>query len=257
PGDAWTLTPEAVRRVCARTTGVGADGIVWVDPAGPPFRLRMFNPDGGEFERSGNGLRVLASWLHATGRAGDDSFPVEVGGDRVELQVLSARDGRYDVVADMGPCRAGAEERMRAGDDIVSLVRASVGNPHAVVWGDPEPWDAPPTLEALARIGPALAAGHPAFPHGTNVQLARVEGAGVVRALVWERGVGRTSASGTSACAVAAAAVATGRTPAGEVEVRMEGGTLAVRIDRDLDARLRGPVVAVMTGEMAPALAAG
>lgn len=250
-GGDWALTPAAVRAVCHRTTGVGADGIVWVDRGEAPFRLRMFNPDGSEFERSGNGLRVLASWLHLAGRVQEEPFPVEVGGDRVEMQVLAARDGRFDVVVDMGRCTAAAPERLEAGDRILSLVRASVGNPHAVVWGDPDPWSAPPALETLYSVGPALT-GHPAFPGGTNVQLARVEGAGVIRALVWERGVGHTSASGTSACAVAVSAVSTGRVPPGEIEVAMEGGILRVQVSPALDARLRGPVEAVMTGELFP-----
>ena len=255
-GEGWAVTPEAVRRICHRTLGVGGDGIVWVDAGGPPFRLRMFNPDGSEFERSGNGLRVLASWLHATRRVGSEPFPVEVGGDRVEMQVLDARAGHYDVVVEMGSCRAAPEERLRVGEGELSLVRASVGNPHAVVWGDPSPWHASPTLEALYEIGPRLAV-HPSFPAGTNVQLARVESEGVIRALVWERGVGHTSASGTSACGVAVAAVATGRTPPGEIEVLMEGGTLKVQVSPALEARLRGPVQAVMTGEVFPGVVTG
>ena len=135
----------------------------------------------------------------------------------------------------------------------VELVRVRVGNPHAVVWGDPMPWEGEPGLNDLLKIGPGLAI-HPLFPEGTNVQLANVEAPGRIRALVWERGVGHTSASGTSACAVAVAAVSTGRTPPGEIEVVMEGGTLHVGVDTELNVTLRGPVEAVMTGSFGPGL---
>jgi diaminopimelate epimerase len=91
----------------------------------------------------------------------------------------------------------------------------SVGNPHAVVVGDPG---------ELPRVGPLLET-HPRFPERTNVQVARVERPGEVVARVWERGVGETSASGTSAVAVAAAL---GQNPA---TVRFPGGTLEVRFE--------------------------
>jgi diaminopimelate epimerase len=106
------------------------------------------------------------------------------------------------------------------------------------------------TLDALRRIGPGLAT-HAAFEHGTNVQLARpVPGERAVDALVWERGVGHTLASGTSACAVAVASVHTRRVPPGEVEVRMEGGNMRVNVSESLEVVLRGPVQEVCTGEL-------
>jgi diaminopimelate epimerase len=254
--DHWSLTPETVSRVCHRTRGAGSDGIVWVGRGGPPFRMRGFNPDGSEFERSGNGLRVLGAWLHRAGRVGDDPFQVQVGGDTVEMQILEADGDRYDIVVDMGACTARPEERfplpgVGAGD--LSLVRASVGNPHAVVWGDPDPWSDGRDAELFHAVGSGLT-GHPAFPEGTNVQLARVLSPDTLRALVWERGVGPTEASGTSACAVAATAVATGRVPAGELTVRMEGGDFQVRVDGRLNVCLRGPVEVTWEGVLAPGI---
>lgn len=286
-GDAWTLDPAAVRAVCHRTRGAGSDGIVWVDPQGPPFALRMFNPDGSEFERSGNGLRVLASHLHRRGRVATDPFTVHVGGEEVTLQVLAEAGGTFDIAVEMGQCRVGPEavaldpdllepgERegeglFRLGYEELVMSPVSVGNPHAVLWGDPLPWasldprgrggdedgeEGPAGLAALERVGPAVAT-HPGFGAGTNVQLARVEDPTRILALVWERGVGRTSASGTSACAVAVSAVATGRIPPGEVEVVMEGGSLRVAVTPSLEARLRGPVGEVMTGTLLPGILA-
>jgi diaminopimelate epimerase len=289
-GSAWTVSPAGVERVCDRTRGVGSDGVVvLLDPAaGPPFRLRMFNPDGGEFERSGNGLRILASHLHRTGRVPTGTpFEVEVGGDRVRMEVHGTTpEGIYDVSVEMGrasvdPADVGlAAGALDEGGRLevpalgwVALRTVSVGNPHAVVFidgagaagtnvrggasdaGRDASSDAGTgaldlTNDSLHRVGPGLAT-HDAFAHGTNVQLARpVPGEPAVEALIWERGVGPTSASGTSACAVAVAAVHTGRVAPGEVEVRMEGGTLRVTVTASLEVVLRGPVQEVSTGEL-------
>ncbi len=262
-GTAWRATSAAVPQVCHRWEGVGADGIVVVlRGSGTPVRLRMFNPDGSEFERSGNGLRIVASYLFRTGRVGSEPFEVEVGGDRIRMQVHGA-DGRgeYDVSVDMGRARLGpeaveADAEVDVGDgrllltDVGGLLGTlvSVGNPHCVVFGEGEPWRAL-EREALDRLGPALTA-HPAFARGVNVQLARILATDRIEFLVWERGVGHTTASGTSACAVAVAAVASGRLPPGEKTLVMEGGTLRVRVGADLDVVLRGPVRAVCDGEL-------
>ena len=261
-GSGWTLDPRGVAAVCHRTRGVGSDGIVVLLGSGggdPPFRLRMFNPDGGEFERSGNGLRVLASHLVRTGRVAVGApFEVLVGGDRVRMEVHGVlAGGVYDVSAEMGvasvdPAAAGlrsgaldAEGALEVPElGRVRLQTVSVGNPHAVVF------TADLTEEALSRIGPRLTR-HTAFAHGTNVQLARPLGDRSLEIMIWERGVGPTSASGTSSCAAAVAAVHTGRLPPGEIEVLMEGGRLLVTVGPSLDVVLRGPVQEVSTGELA------
>jgi len=296
PEAVWTALPEAVRRVCHPHEGVGSDGIVvLLAPEGEgaghggsraPFGLRMFNPDGSEFERSGNGLRILASHLHRTGRVeAGRPFRVTVGGDTLAMTVHGAtEDGAFDVSLEMGRARTGPEAVALDPDAAPSLpvTLVSVGNPHCVVFpeelGDADGAGAAsgevvathetadldaPALDrrTLDRLGPFLAE-HPAFRHGTNVQLARVEspgsspeGAAVVRALVWERGVGHTTASGTSACAVAVAAVTSGRANPGRVEVLMEGGPLRVDVSPELDVVLRGPVREVMEGRLAPGFA--
>ncbi len=217
----------------------------------------MFNPDGGEFERSGNGLRVAASYLHRAGRVDGERFEVEVGGDRLWMQVHGRRpSGLLDISVEMGRASVDPESvglKVGNGDspeslDLegvgeVSIQVVSVGNPHAVMFTEEL------TGEELERVGPRLSS-HKAFREGTNVQLARVRDSRTVDALIWERGVGRTSASGTSSCAVAVAAVHRGLIPPGEVEVRMEGGSLRVGVDADLDVVLRGPVQEVTSGEL-------
>ncbi|NNF11987.1 MAG: diaminopimelate epimerase [Gemmatimonadetes bacterium] len=256
-GDDWLANPENVRRVCHRTMGAGSDGIV-VLLAGDRVRLRMFNPDGGEFERSGNGLRVLASYLM---RADADvrEMDVEVGGARIRMVGHGRVRGTYDVSVDMG--------RASMGPSAVSLdpgaldavgclpgpsgeglrvAPVSVGNPHVVVLCEDE---SDLSEVRLAEIGPFVAE-HPAIENGTNVQLAIADGEGKCRALIWERGVGRTSASGTSACAVAVAMVASGALAVGDVAVRMPGGVLNVHVSSELDVVLRGPVEEVMSGRI-------
>jgi diaminopimelate epimerase len=263
-GRDWVATPSAVRAVCDPHRGVGSDGIVALlaDRSDGVFRLRMFNPDGSEFERSGNGLRVLGSYL--VRHREPAPYVVEVGGSRVRMAVHGdLTKSEHDISVEMGRARIGPEavaldpgeldangtlagpngERLR-------VVPVSIGNPHLVVL------DAEPTEALLQRVGPFLVA-HPGLVHGANVQVARAAGRHVADALIWERGVGPTSASGTSACAVAVAMVTEDRTDPGEVTVRMPGGDMKVTVGDDLDIVLRGPVGEVCTGELTEAMLRG
>ena len=270
-GEDWIATPENVRRVCHRTMGVGSDGIVVLlgdDPgqaSGIQAGLRMFNPDGGEFERSGNGLRVLASYLP---RASPEvrEVDVEVGGGRVRMRGHGVIDGVYDVSVEMGrasigPGSVAMDPGALDGDgcllgpsgESLRVVPVSVGNPHVVVLCDEE---SDLSEERLAEIGPYIAT-HPALEHGTNVQLALADGGVLRRAALWERGVGRTSAAGAAACAVGVALVTSGLLSVGEVRVRMPGGVLGVKVTSELDVVLRGPVEEVMDGRISCALLQG
>lgn len=254
--DAWAATPDAVRAVCDRWRGVGADGIVLHSPPeGRPWRLRMFNPDGSEFERSGNGLRVFAACAASRGWVADEPFAVEVGGDRVRMRVEDRPGGGvYDVAVEMGrasldPADAGLAPEWKGrplahpADGMLDCTLVSVGNPHCVVFTDDL------SDPALSRLGPFLTA-HEAFPAGVNVQLVRPLSRGCIEIAIWERGVGRTQASGTSSCAAAVAAAGRGVVDHGDVEVRMEGGTLRVAVSRELEVVLRGPVREVASGRL-------
>jgi diaminopimelate epimerase len=205
------LTPDE-----ARAEARGTDGIVQVLAAGPDWaEVVIWNPDGSTAEMSGNGARIAARWL--ADRTGAARVRIRVGGREVVASML----GGSDVEQDLGAVDVGAPELVEG----VELVPVSVGNPHAVVRGDPA---------EIARIGPLLET-HPRFPERTNVQVVRVDAPGEVTARVWERGVGETSASGTSAVAVAAATHGDG-----EVVVHFPGGDLRVRIE-DGRAYLTGP----------------
>ena len=270
-GDGPALTPALVRRICDRHRGPGGDGIVVVEAGrrGAEPHLRMFNPDGGAFERSGNGLRIAGVYLRRLGRVGDAPFSVVVGGDRVWLRVAGPdAGGLWDARADMGkvafpagppfvaagggggggggglelpPCPHGGGSR-------VEVVAVSVGNPHAVAFRPA--W----TRAEVAHYGPLIGT-HDAFPRGTNVQFAELPAGREVAIRIWERGVGPTTASGTSACAAAAAAVKCGFMAPGPATVVMEGGAMEVEVAADWSVRLRGPVEEVCRGELAPGLA--
>jgi len=206
------VTPERARELSA---AYETDGVLEVlDVHGAQAEISVWNPDGSRAELSGNGTRIAARWLAE--REGAGVVRIRVG-DRV----TKARIAGDLVEQELGRVEVGAPEEVEG----IELVPVSVGNPHAVVRGDPA---------EVGRIGPLLER-HPRFPRGTNVQIARVVGPGRVTARVWERGVGETRSSGTSAVAVAAATQGEG-----ETEVTFPGGTLHVRI-QDGRAFLTGP----------------
>jgi diaminopimelate epimerase len=182
---------------------------------GNDVTISIVNPDGSRAEMSGNGTRIAAAWLMS--RSGSATAHVHVGPRTVAVR--RTEDGLYE--SELGRVEVGPPEIVEG----VELTPVSVGNPHAVVVDDPS---------RIAELGPLLE-GHPRFPERTNVQVVCVDRPGEVVARVWERGVGETSASGTSAVAVAAA---THRD--GEVVVHFPGGDLRVRLAGG-NAWLTGP----------------
>ena len=192
------------------------DGVMQVlDVDGDDVTVAIVNPDGSQAEMSGNGTRIAAAWL--MDRTGSGVARVHVGARVVAVQHVG--DRLYE--SDMGEVQVGPRETVAN----IELTTVDVGNPHAVVQGD---------LADLPVVGPLLET-HPRFPDRTNVQIARVDGPGEVTARVWERGVGETTASGSSAVAVAAATHGEG-----EVLVHFPGGDLRVRLHEGR-ATLIGP----------------
>jgi diaminopimelate epimerase len=185
----------------------GADGVLEVLSTAPGrVEIAIWNPDGSLAELSGNGTRIAAAWLAA--ETGAAEIDVIVGDRVVHTRLLE--DGLLE--QELGDVMVGPEETV----DGVSFVPVSVGNPHAVVLGDPA---------RIVDLGPLLET-HARFPDRTNVQVARIEAPGEVTARVWERGVGETLSSGTSAVAVAA-----GTHGEGDVLVHFPGGDLRVRLE--------------------------
>jgi diaminopimelate epimerase len=187
----------------------GLDGVMQIlEVKGDDVTVAIVNPDGSLAEMSGNGTRIAAAWL--MDRTGSDVARVHVGSRLVEVRRVG--EGLYE--SDLGDVTVGARETVAD----IEFKSVDVGNPHAVVEGDPA---------ELPTIGPLLET-HPRFPNRTNVQVVRIDAPGEVTARVWERGVGETTASGSSAVAVAAATHGDGDVlvhfPGGDLRVRLHGG---------------------------------
>jgi len=252
------LEPALVRRICDRHRGAGSDGILVVDGAraGGVASVRIWNPDGSEAEKSGNGVRIVARWLHDVGRVGGAPFVLETAGGPVRCRVDGERidvemgavsfDARVIPVA--GAAREVVDEPLTVGTRRLAITAVTIGNPHCVVVLDE-------VSAALAReLGPALER-HPLFPHRTNVQLVRVLDRHAIRIEIWERGAGYTLASGSSSCAAAAACVRLGHCDS-PVVVSMPGGRLDVRVAPDWQIGMTGPATRVYGGTLTPAFLA-
>jgi diaminopimelate epimerase len=263
----FKLTPATVEAICNRHWGLGSDGILApVSSKNADFGLRIFNPDGSEAEKSGNGLRIFARYLHATGRTRKTRFTVETKGGLVTIDLhLDRRGDASAVTVGMGqavfvpsalPCTLPVDELIQqsieAAGRSLKFTGVSVGNPHCVVFKEPGgSW----SREELLALGPALEH-HTIFPKRTNVQLAVPTGPKELSILIWERGAGETQASGSSSCAAASAAVRLGLVKS-PVAVKMPGGMLAIDVSPDYRLTMKGPVAEVARGALSPSFVRG
>ncbi len=236
-------TAEAVRLLCDRHYGVGSDGILYGPiPDASGFRLRIFNPDGSEAEKSGNGIRIFARYLRDSGRvAGSEGIIVTAGGP-VRFRYLDAEAQRIEVEMGVVSFQA-VDEPLTIGAESLQVTCLSIGNPHCVV-------RFPGATEADARrLGPLIET-LPRFPNRTNVQLLDVLARDRIRIQIWERGAGCTFASGSSSCASAAAARRLGLV-GDHVFVEMPGGVIEIDIDAEWRVRMTGDVRATFAGTVA------
>jgi diaminopimelate epimerase len=256
PDDRLRLTPEAVRALCDRRFGIGADGVIRVAPGadGGDFFMDYVNSDGSLGEMCGNGIRCLAVFAAAEGLTGKDELKVET---RAGLKTVTvAGDG---IRVDMGPPRFRPEDVpvLWQGDDalhakveldgeVVEAACLSMGNAHAVLFVDDL------AGVPLTDLGPRIET-HPMFPAGTNVEFVVVESPERIAMSVWERGSGRTLACGTGACAAAVAARLLGGNEAA-VTVAMPGGELTVEWAGSLaevrPVYMTGPAVKSFEGDV-------
>jgi diaminopimelate epimerase len=218
-GNIYLVTEESLTPDLVRAEVGDSDGIIEVFGAGDDWvEIAIWNPDGSRAEMSGNGTRIAARWLAE--HTGAEQVTVRVGPREVPARMLTGSL----VEQEIGEVSIGEPEEVSG----IALVAVDVGNPHAVVEGDPA---------VLPHIGPLLEV-HQRFPGRTNVQVARAVAADVIEARVWERGAGETASSGSSAVAIAAVF---GISP---VTVRFPGGDLGVRFENGC-AFLTGPAVRV------------
>ncbi len=257
----WTgagLNPDAVRLICHRNLGVGSDGILY----GPIFDsdkiiLRIYNPDGSEAEKSGNGIRIFSRYLVEAGYRSERSFTLHTRGGEVHVQVLNEDASlikvdmgsvtfRSNEIPVAGDPREVIDEILHVGNISHKVTCLSIGNPHCVI----------PLSEIseeyVRMIGPRIEK-HPIFPNRINIQLLRVIDRNNIEIEIWERGVGYTLASGSSSCAAASAAFRLGMVD-NRITVHMPGGTVEIEIDGNNHVHMTGPVSSVAEGNFSEEL---
>ncbi|WP_420643192.1 diaminopimelate epimerase [Candidatus Leptofilum sp.] len=246
-----------IKTICDTHYGVGSDGILWGPlPSGTcDFGLLIYNPDGSDAEKSGNGLRIFARYLFDTGRVSYQLFTLETLGGNVGCSVAEDNKkvevalGQVSFASSQVPV-AGAErevlnESMTINGRSFKFSAVTLGNPHCVVL-----LDAPPTPELAQTFGPHIEHS-PLFPKRTNVQFMYVQDRANIQIEIWERGANYTLASGSSSVAATAVARRLGLCD-NSVTVHMPGGTLAVALDSNWNSTLIGPVTKICDGEIAP-----
>lgn len=245
-----TLSPPApamIQRICHRHFGPGSDGILFGPlPEKDGFGLRIFNPDGSEAEKSGNGLRIFARYLFDSGLVGNEPFVVLTPGGRVKCVVESPRwihvaMGKLNFLSSSLPVTGTAREILResleVGGEKIEISCASIGNPHCVIVEDEV------SAERTMKLG-AKIEHHPMFPNRTNVQFVKVLDRKTIQIEIWERGAGYTLASGSSSCAAAGVSHKLGLVDE-EVTVKMPGGQIEIQIQEDFQMQMAGPVQAI------------
>jgi diaminopimelate epimerase len=251
----FELTVKAIKRLCNIHFGIGSDGIVMLVPsAKADFGFRVYNPDGSEAEKSGNGLRILCKYLFDYRYTANRRFSVETLTDIVYADIVEEEKGKALMIrVEMGkaifasrdipvnsdlPEFIGQKILVRNREYEVNCV--SVGNPHCVVIKQEL------DENEIRTFGPLLE-NHSLFPNRINVQFARVLSDNEAQILIWERGAGYTLASGSSSCAASCILVKRGLIK-GDLTMHMQGGTLKIQIDRNWDIRMTGEVREIARG---------
>ncbi|MGZ4030788.1 MAG: diaminopimelate epimerase [Tumebacillaceae bacterium] len=251
------LTPEAIRLICQPHFGEGSDGILYGpvrDEATGRNRVHIYNPDGSEAEKSGNGTRIFARYMVDAGYEQEGiSFELQTLGGLVRAcvyerqtrirMVMGTATFDSDKLPVIGPSREIIREELVVADERIEITCVSMGNPHCVILTDNV------TPEYAKLLGPHIEH-HPMFPNRTNMQLLKVLDRRNIQIEIWERGASYTLASGSSSCAAAAVAYRLGLVDS-EVTVHMAGGDLLVKINDDYVIEQEGPVAAVTSGVFA------
>ena len=237
---------ELARKLCARTTSVGADGIEFLErKPGGEFFLRLFNADGSEAELSGNGTRCVAAWLASS--EGQREVALGTHGGLRTCHVIEANDPLYLIESEMGIPRVMQRTIVLPGVGEVPGAMVNVGNPHFVLFVDKEDFSAHGL--SWQELGAQISVS-PLFPHGTNVEFVRVVSPSEIAFRIFERGCGPTTSSGTGTCASSAAAMAL-RGADRELTAVAEGGPQrTVWPANDAVMRLTGPAEIICRGEV-------
>ena len=259
----FKLTQNAIRRICDVHFGVGSDGILLKTASNEAdFGLKIYNPDGSEAEKSGNGLRIFAKYLYDYGFAGQREFSIETAGGVARANVFEIKNSKASYIAvDMGKAifRAAdipvlSEHAEVFGETLTAMDRdfeincVSVGNPHCVILK--ETLD----IEEVQKYGAAIE-NHPMFPNRINVQFVKPIHRHEAQMLIWERGAGYTLASGSSSCAAACMLVKKGLVIS-PVTIKMPGGELVIDVGPDYQIQMTGEVRQIAEGVLSDELIA-
>ena len=253
PGDVGgQLTSSQIRLICDRNYGVGSDGILFgpfETPEGD-ISLQIFNPDGSEAEKSGNGLRIFSRYLWDRGMVHERPFTIMTAGGKVMAQV---HKGGRNVTVDMGrvsfdsrqvpvkgPPREVINETIIVDGHELLFCAATIGNPHCVILRDEI------TAEEARKWGPLIEK-DPRFPNRTNVQFMTILDRTNIQIEIWERGAGYTLASGSSSSAAAAVAYRLGLCDS-QIAVHMPGGKIDITVSSDFLISMSGPVTKIADG---------
>jgi len=245
-----TLDPEGAKFLCDRHFGVGADGVLLLEPSSvADLGMRIFNADGSEAEMCGNGIRCVALYARKQGLVTGDELSVETRGGIIKPGIKKG-----SVTVDMGePILEGRDIPVNLEGKVIDrpvnfgsaearINCVSMGNPHCVIFYPPG--DEPPVEE----LGPVVE-NDELFPRKTNVEFVRVQNPEEIRVRVWERGAGETLACGTGACASVVAGVLSGRTGR-KVMVHLPGGDLGVEWSENNHVFMTGSAAFVFEGRM-------
>ena len=253
----FQLTTDMIKILCNVHFGIGSDGILLKVPSEKAeFGLRIFNPDGSEAEKSGNGLRIFSKYLYDYKFATQKSFTIETLGGIVQSHVIDEKNEKAMMIkVDMGKAIFQSREipvnsdldlffnqPLQVGNKQFNVNCVSVGNPHCVVIVDEL------NIEEIKTYGP-LIENHPLFPNRINVQFVKPVSQDEVEILIWERGAGYTLASGSSSSAVATVVKKLGLV-GNKIKVNMPGGVLHLEIDDAWNIQMTGPVMEVARGTL-------
>jgi len=256
----FVMTEANIRLICDRNFGVGSGGILY----GPRFEgelpvLRIFNPDGSEAEKSGNGLRIFAKYLFERKYVHAETFKIKTLGGVVDVQVKDETAGLIRInmgkvtfisneIPVAGEPREVVNEPLDINGVLYNVTCLSIGNPHCVIpMPDAERRVGHDVSEATARVLGPHVENHKMFPNRINMQIVRVIDRTNIDVRIWERGAGYTLASGSSSCAAAAASHRLGLVD-NDITVHMPGGTLRIEIAGDGQIHMTGPVEGTFEG---------
>lgn len=253
----FPLTQKAIQKICNVNFGIGSDGIlIKTNSDSADIGLKIFNPDGSEAEKSGNGLRIFCKYIYDYKIIPHREFTVETKGGKVRANIQETIHDRASLITvDMGKAIFSSKQIPTSFDseevqDEIILIEdkkfvincVSVGNPHCVIIKDEL------DVREIKKYGPKIE-NYSKFPNRINVQFAKIISRDEIQILIWERGAGFTLASGSSSCAVASV-LRKKELINNKVTVKMPGGELNIEINDTWDIRMTGEVRQICEGTL-------